>query len=727
MTEEHSQRVRALFDRAADLPPADQQALLDACCPDDPDLRAHVAYLLACDARLRDEGGAAGWLDSPLVRPPETPASAAAVAASTLVMPGPPPLPSVPGYDLMRELGRGGMGVVFLARQLRLNRLVALKMPPAGLDVEEWCRFRTEVKAAARLQHPHIVQVHETGEHQGRPFLVMELVEGGSLAQKLAQAPLAARPAAELLEKLARAVHYAHERGVIHRDLKPANVLLTEDGTPKVTDFGLAKRRAETHEAGGESSAARTRTGVILGTPNYMAPEQSAGRGKEAGPATDVYSLGAILYECLTGRPPFQGASALETMQQVLHDDPVPPHKRKPGVPRDLETVCLKCLAKEPRRRYASALDLADDLRRHLDGRPVVARPIGPAARAWRWTRRNPRAATLTLAVLLALLLAGGAWAWRVRVREARDQDAQQALSQAARLLEEAKSEDDPEKWTEARALALRAEVLQEQGTGRPELAEGAHALLRQIAAEEGPRRLAGQRRQHRQGRAHAGRREWGPAAACYAQAVNLDPTGWPKDEGFFRFEYAAVLLLSGDRDGYRAACAQMVQRCGKVPNLKAYHMARACTLAADSVKDPAQPERLAEGELKAMKKFWALSLTERGALRYRAGAFHEAVPLLEESLETDRRPGAAVVGWLWLALAEQRLGKTEEARRWLDQAAKWLDQARPDFYDRDEGVPDSDEEKAGLHLHHWLEAHVLRREAEALLGTSSAAGGGRP
>src|SRR5262249_6034359 len=296
----------------------------------------------------------------------------------------------------------------------------------------------------------------------------------------------------------------------------PANVLLTEDGTPKVTDFGLAKRLTATHESGADPSAARTQTGVILGTPSYMAPEQAAGKGKEAGPATDVYALGAILDECLTGRPPFRGASALETMQQVLRDDPVPPRKLQPGVPRDLETVCLKCLAKEPQKRYASARDLADELRRHLDGRPVVARPARRVERVWRWTRRNPRTTALTLAVLLALLVTGGAWFWRVRAHEARDQDALDTLSQASRLLEEAKAEDDPDKWTEARTLALRAEVLQQQGTGRPELAEGTRALLRQIAAEEGNGRRDGQRRQYRRGRAHAGRREWGGAAACY-------------------------------------------------------------------------------------------------------------------------------------------------------------------------------------------------------------------
>src|SRR5262245_4249580 len=308
MAEQRPQRVRALFEQVADLPPAEQRAALDDCCAGDPALRARVEHLLACDAQMRRGEGVAALLDSPLLRTPRPGASWAEHTEATRVTPGPPPLPSVPGYALLRELGRGGMGVVFLAQQLRLNRPVALKMPHAGLSAEEWRRFRTEAEAAARLSHPNIVQVHETGEHEGRPFLVMELIEGGSLAQQLTQAPLAARPAAELLEKLARAVHYAHQRGVIHRDLKPSNVLLMTDGTPKVSDFGLARRLGESSSLGGEPSA-RTQTGAVLGTPSYMAPEQAAGQGKEAGPATDVYALGAILYECLTGQPPFRGAT----------------------------------------------------------------------------------------------------------------------------------------------------------------------------------------------------------------------------------------------------------------------------------------------------------------------------------------------------------------------------------------------------------------------------------
>jgi tetratricopeptide (TPR) repeat protein len=713
MTDERPRCVRELFDQAADLPPADQRAFLDARCPDDPDLRARVEYLLACDARLRAGEGSSGFLGSPLVRLAEKAAPPGEDVPSTVVRPA-PPLPSVPGYELVRELGRGGMGVVFLATQVRLRRPVALKMPPAELAGEDWRRFRTEAEAAARLHHPHVVQVYETGEHQGQPFMVMELLEGGSLAQKLAQAPLAPRPAAELLEVLARAVQHAHERGVVHRDLKPANVLLSEDGTPKVTDFGLARRL--------DLGSAHTQTGAVLGTPSYMAPEQAAGRAREAGPAADVYALGAILYECLTGRPPFRGATLCETTLQVLHQEPVPPRKLQPSVPRDLETICLKCLRKEPHKRYASARDLADDLRRQLDGRSVVARPASRAERAWRWARRNPRDAALALVVLLTLLLVVGAWFWRARAHQARDRDALEALSQAVSVLEQARTGGDPDKWAKARALTLRAQVLLEEGTGQPELAEGPRALLHQLDEEEGDDKQLAQLEQIRRGRAHAGRREWDRAAACYAQARKLGPTTWPMHEGHFWFEYAAVRLLSGDRDGYRAACARMVQRCGKVPLLPGYFVARACTLAADSVEDPAQPERLAETDLKASpKEPWLV--TEQGALRYRAGAFEEAELLEEQSMRADGRRGAAVVSWLWLALTKQRLGKTEEARRLLGRAAQWLDQARPDFYHSELGAAGSDEYREGLHLHNWLEAHVLRGEAEALLGTRPAAG----
>jgi hypothetical protein len=290
--------------------------------------------------------------------------------------------PSVPGYDIVGRVDHGGMGVVFRARQRSLGRLVALKMIRSGAlaTPQEVARFRTEAEAVAQMQHPNIVQIYEVGEQEGRPFFSLEFVEGGSLARKLGGAPLPAREAAQLVQTLARAIHAAHQRGIVHRDLKPANVLLTADGTPKITDFGLAKRL---------DTRGQTRTGEIVGTPSYMAPEQAAGRKHEVGPATDVYALGATLYELLTGRPPFEAETALDTVLKVVAEEPVPPSRLRAQTPRDLQTICLKCLRKEPGKRYASAEALAEDLGRFLAGETIQARPAGLWERAARWARRR--------------------------------------------------------------------------------------------------------------------------------------------------------------------------------------------------------------------------------------------------------------------------------------------------------------------------------------------------
>jgi formylglycine-generating enzyme required for sulfatase activity len=307
--------------------------------------------------------------------------------------------PDVPGYEILGICGHGGVGVVYRARQLGAQRLVALKMLRAveHAGPTERLRFQIEAEAVARLQHPHIVQLYEVGEVRGQPFFSLEFCDGGTLTQQLRQKRPSPREAAELMETLSRAMHYAHLRGVVHRDLKPANVLLAGAGrVPKISDFGLAKRiDAEARDV--------SRSGAIMGTAAYMAPEQAAGKVRDTGPAADVYALGALLYECLTGRPPFEGPD-LVVLVSVLNDEPVPPSRRVPKVPADLETVCLKCLRKDPARRYASAEELADDLRRFRAGEPIRARPVGAAERAWKWARRRPAVAALLGVVLLALI-----------------------------------------------------------------------------------------------------------------------------------------------------------------------------------------------------------------------------------------------------------------------------------------------------------------------------------
>jgi WD40 repeat protein len=318
--------------------------------------------------------------------------------------PGAPPV--VPGYEILGELGRGGMGVVYRARQVSLHRAVALKMIRAGeyADEAERARFRAEAEVVARLQHPNIVQIHEVGEAQGSPFFSLEYVEGGSLRDLLARGPQPAAQAAALLEAVARAIEAGHRRGVIHRDLKPANILLTADGQPKVVDFGLAKRL--------DSGPGQTQSGAVIGTPSYMAPEQALGKAHTVGPAADVWALGVLLYELLTGRPPFLADTVFDTLQQVVAQEPVPPGRLNAKIPRDLETICLKCLRKDARQRYPSAEALAEDLRRFQEGRPVQARPLGRLGRAYRWARRNPAtAAAVAVTALFLLAVAGGALA----------------------------------------------------------------------------------------------------------------------------------------------------------------------------------------------------------------------------------------------------------------------------------------------------------------------------
>jgi tetratricopeptide (TPR) repeat protein len=445
---------------------------LCAACPERLDeLKRHLQAVGAMQSFLGLGGGA----DAPNMPPAPAGGNGEAAEAAATLPPSPAqreaaaPGPVVPGYEILGELGRGGMGVVYQARHLKLNRVVALKMVLAGghAGPDDLTRFLAEAEAVAALQHPHIVQLHDFGEHDGLPFFTLEFVPGGSLAGKLNGTPLPPQEAARVVEQLARAVQYAHGKGIVHRDLKPANVLLTEGGTPKVTDFGLAKRI--------EVGTGLTATGAILGTPSYMAPEQAGGHGKRVGPAADVYALGAILYECLTGRPPFKAATLAETLLQVLSEEPVSVRQLQPGVVADLETICHRCLQKEPARRYASAAELADDLRRFQAGEPIRARPVGSAERAWRWCRRNPAVAGLLGAVAATLLLGAGVATYfaiqaRVEAGLARDNErrAETEAQKAKESEQRAEAEAQKAKNSEKHAVeeAHRASESEKQALG---------------------------------------------------------------------------------------------------------------------------------------------------------------------------------------------------------------------------------------------------------------------
>jgi len=388
---------------------------------------------------MREEGGKASSpgnttsTRATLPRPPEEDGGRGAPLLSQ----------HIPGYEILGELGRGGMGVVYKARQIKLHRLVALKMVLAGAsaDRQQLERFRAEAEAVARLQHPYIVQIYEISEHNGCPFFSLEYVDGGTLAQKLAGVPQPPRLAAHFVRLLALAIHSAHQKGIIHRDLKPGNILLATPneyvsgadsfhaemqaafrlyGIPKITDFGLAKHL---------DVQSQTRTGAILGTPSYMAPEQAEARTHAIGPATDVYGLGAILYEMLTGRPPFESDSSLTTLRKLLAQDPLPPSQLHRKVPRDLETICLKCLEKDPARRYPSAEELAEDLRRFLSDQPIEARPAGWWIRTIKWMRRHPtKAAVASIVVLATLTLATMGGIYHIRLEHAAEESRQNLI-----------------------------------------------------------------------------------------------------------------------------------------------------------------------------------------------------------------------------------------------------------------------------------------------------------
>jgi tetratricopeptide (TPR) repeat protein len=401
----------------------------------------------------------------------------------------PPGFPSIPGYEILGELGRGGMGIVYQARQLRLNRTVAIKMILAGdyAPPEAVKRFLAEAESVARLHHPNIIQIFALGEHAGRAYFEMEYVAGGSLADRIGGAQWPPQDAARLVETLARAIGEAHRLAVIHRDLKPANILLSSEGTPKIADFGLAKCL--------DSEMGVTRTECIVGSPSYMAPEQTGQRSSPIGPAADVYSLGAILYELLTGRPPFQATSVLETLALVKSVEPIAPTRLRRGLPRDLVTICLKCLEKEPTRRYPTGVELAEDLRRFDAGETISARPVGWHERLWRWCRREPVVACLAVGLLAGLFGVLTQWLRaESHLREAlhergrAEQNLKDALEQRVRAEENARKQASARRRAQERfdaamkALGSVEEITRDAGLLREHRLEGLRAKLLQTA-----------------------------------------------------------------------------------------------------------------------------------------------------------------------------------------------------------------------------------------------------
>jgi tetratricopeptide (TPR) repeat protein len=427
------------------------------------------------------------------------------------------PLPMIPGYEVIRVLGWGGMGVVYLARHVQLNRQVALKMVLSGIQAnpQQLVRFNLEAEALACLHHPNIVQVYDIGEHEHCPYLAMEFVQGGSLDAYLRGKPVAPEEAACLMETLARGMHAAHQRGIVHRDLKPGNVLLGGEPDaslaqriPKIADFGLVKKlESNTH----------TSPGAIVGTPSYMAPEQALGRTREVGPQADVYSLGAILYELLTGCPPFLGESAMQTLQMVISQEPKPIRQLQPGrVPRDLDTICMKSLAKAPAKRYATALDLADDLARFRDGRPITARRVGRFERVVKWARRRPSAAALVAVSLAAIvaLVSLGVWAYlrvsAARYRaEQRSQLTRQAVDDMYTKVAEQWLGNEPGKDDLKRDFLLKAATIYEKLAQEAEEADP--ALRRETA-----------RAYYRTGEIYRQLGESGQAEQAYRRAIAL-------------------------------------------------------------------------------------------------------------------------------------------------------------------------------------------------------------
>mgnify|MGYP000919706486 CR=1 FL=1 len=597
-------------------------------------------------------------------------------------------------YELLDEIARGGMGIVYRARQRSLNRQVALKLLPGGVPVndEDARRFRLEAEAVARLDHPNIVPIFEVGEHYGHSYFSMKLIECGSLAQAMTAKTVDTRAAARLVATVSRAIHHAHQRGVLHRDLKPSNILMDAAGQPHVTDFGLAKRI--------EDDSDLTLSGAILGTPSYMAPEQASGKKNAVTVATDVYGLGAVLYALLVGKPPFEGGSVLETLEQVRTARPEPPSSRGAKMDRDLETICLKCLEKGPEGRYDSALALAEDLERWLRGDPILARPVGRLRHAWRWYRKEPLAASL-VALVLGLMMSGLAGLFlgnrvlvvqrddaRKNLAEARLQRQRSAynfslmLERAAQLVERLR-ESAPNEGPEQ--LALRSSMTEQSldliRIYIKDYANDPNLRIETVYAHRVLGSLYAEIRTREESYAEFGQ------AMRLAEALVADHP----DIAPYRVELGRIhdiVAHHHDADGkaeeadveYRRALSEFLRAVEVEPtNANALNFV-AWQLAQDMpprYRDPARAVRIARqavavAEDQEAPRVW----NTLGIAYYRAGDWRAAAAALKKACEL--RPGDGNDhDFFALAMALWRLGERPDARRWYDRGIAWnLDHA---------------------------------------------------
>jgi tetratricopeptide (TPR) repeat protein/tRNA A-37 threonylcarbamoyl transferase component Bud32 len=557
----------------------------------------------------------------------------------------------LPGFEMIHEIGRGASSIVYLARQLSVDRLVSIKvMPTWNADESRLVRHRQEGSILSRMQHPNIVQIYDTIETEGALCSVIEYVDGPALSEYTAGQPQEPRLAAEWTAKLAQALHVVHQAGILHRDLKPSNILLTAQCEPKITDFGLAKLI--------ENESLLTTHHGLLGTPSYMPPERAVDDANAATKEGDIYSLGAILYELLTGRPPFLGVTVLDTLSLIRDRDPIPPRTLQPRTPRDLETICLKCLAKSPAARYRTSADLATDLQRFLTGEPILARRTSAFERAARWCRRNPLVASLTVGLLLALAIgfAGVTWQWRQaeRAREVADSHARetslglQRLKLANAFLEQGHVLLENRTWDEAdraftRAIELRPDHVQAWATR-------GEALYVRLGL-------------------------WDLAAADMARAFELQRPNSPH-----RWLWNALLRMhTQDVAGYQKLCEEMEKRSGSLSNFS-WALVRVRALAPMDSDDARHVLETADAIVNTVPDAAAARYAQAVA-SLRCGLYEQAIKWCRASLDSPRGGMCPDLNYPILAIAYAALGRTDEARQQLDLAERsqdaWIEQRR--------------------------------------------------